>query len=451
MRARNGTGRRWFAARRSAVFAAVCSVLLAATALTGCTSTVVQGGPRFVTPPLIRYTSVLWPVPLELVGAEPGSRLRLEARMSTPRGLWNSSATYTVPASGTLDLAAARPQLSRFAEPDSAGLFWSLRGPQLGEEALAEQWMRETSPVTVTAFDGSRPIAARTFRLQGIGAGIRTSGVFTRDLLAATAAREGGTAPRIPQQTHEDVQVGTFYSARSIERPRTPAVVVFDDQAPGASGDFVGPLLTLFGASVFVVPVTRSADGVRLTSIVDADTVGAVLDWLDQRQDVDGRQVFVYGTGPSEQLALWTAARFSWRLAGVFASGGATALLCLPSSAVGPVFENGRPAGCRVDPSVIDAQAVPALSLVRGPLVLGCSERDETLRSSCAWLDAAMATRGTRAGDVVLRESTASHATMVPPGLPIAIPDGPSGQQTERARIAFWNAVLNALLRAGRS
>lgn len=441
-------------------------VVTAALALAGCTAApgVAVAGPRFVTPPLIRYTSVLWPVPLELVGAEPGSRLRLEATMSTPRGLWSSAATYTVPASGTLDLAAARPQLSRFSEPDSAGLFWSLRGPQLGDGALAQQWMRESSPVTVTAFDGSRPIAERTFHLQGLGAGIRSRTVYTRDLLAAVTARAAanGESPgdlpganydtkQLLPQTHEDVPVGTFYSARSIDRPRTPAVVVFDDPAPGASGEFVAPLLSLFGAAVFVVPVTRSPDGVRLTSIIDADTIEAVLDWLDERPGIDTGQVFAYGTSQSESLALWAAARFPDRVTGVFAAGGSTAPLCLPSSPVGPLFEHGRPAACRVDPFLVDPLAAPALDGLRGPVVIGCSVHDEVLRSACGWLDAAMTARGARAGDTVLRDAAATHATMVPPGLPIALPDGPRAQPTERARIAFWNAVLNVLLRASRA
>lgn len=443
MHARNGTLRRAFA---------VCAALaVAAVALTGCTSSSGAEGPQFVTPPLIRYTSVLWPVPLQLVGAEPGSRVRLEATMRTDRGQWRSSATYTIPASGTLDLATARPQLSRFAEPDSAGLFWSLRGPRLDQQALIQQWMLDTSPVTVTAFDGSRAIAARTFRLQGLGAGVHTSGVFTRDLLAATAQRTGGEAPLLPAQTHEDVRIGTFYNARSIERPRTPAVVVFDDPVSGASGDFVAPLLSLFGASVLVVPVTRSDDGVRLTSIIDAGTVGSVLDWLDERGDVDGRQVYVYGTSQSEQLALWTAAQFPGRIAGVFAAGGATALLCLPSTSVAPVFTGGVTADCQSDPFVVEQSAVPVLSAVRGPLVLGCSEHDASLPVACGWQSAVMTLRGTRAGDVFLRAAGATHATTVPPGLPIALPDGQNAQDTEQARIAFWNAVLNVLLRAVRA
>ena len=129
---------RWRERRRigRAAIAVACG-LIAALVLSAC----VAGrhgrlGPRFVTPPLIHYTSVLWPVPLQLVGVEPGRRIRLEASLDTRHGRWRSSATYTVPASGTVDLATAKPQLAAFTEPDSAGLFWSLRGPDIDPAVL---------------------------------------------------------------------------------------------------------------------------------------------------------------------------------------------------------------------------------------------------------------------------------------------------------------------------
>lgn len=445
---------RWRRGRLRAVVAsalAAAFVLAVPLALSGCSPAAEVVGPRFVTPPLIRYTSVLWPVPLQLVGVEPGARLRLVARMSNPRGSWQSEATYTVPPTGTLDLATARPQLSRFAQPDSVGLFWSLRGPRLEGQPLVRQWMEETSYVTVTAIDGSRPVASRTFGLAGLAAAADPRTVFTHDLAGAEALANGaaGSAPP-PPETHEDVPVGRFYSARSIERPETPAVVVFDDGSPGASGDFVAPLLTQFGASVFVVPVTAQADGVHVATAIDAGTVSAILDWLAQRGDVDDRSVFAYGTGPSEQLALWMATRFPGRVAGVFAAGGATTPLCRAGQAVASTYDAGAAMPCHEDVSEVVTRDVLPLATIRGPVVLGCSGLDPVLPTACAWLDAAAARRGTRAGDVYLRETAAGQAVTVPPGLPIAIPDGPSAQATESARIAFWNAVGTILIRAAR-
>jgi hypothetical protein len=84
-------------------------------------------------------------------------------------------------------------------------------------------------------------------------------------------------------------------------------------------------------------------------------------------------------------------------------------------------------------------------------VVLACSRLDRVLPSACAWLDAAAGVRGTRAGDLYLREPAAAHAVTVPPGLPIAIPGGASAQATEQARIAFWNAIGTILIRAAQS
>lgn len=404
-----------------------------------------DAGPRFVTPPLIRYSSVLWPVPLELVGAEPGIRIRITATLSSGRGVWRSGATYTVPASGALDLARARPQLAAFHDPDSAGLFWSLRGPVLDDAELAGQWMHETNPVTLTAADGDRIVAVRTFRLQGLAAAVRSHLVYTRDLARSS----------LPRQTHEDQPVGRYWETTWTDRPSTPAVLMFDDPSRGASADFVAPLLAQFGASVFVLPAT-SDDGVRVTSIVDADTIGAVLDWLAQHGTVDRGQVFAYGTGAAEPLALWAAARFPDRLHGLFAGAGSTELLCLPGTSASSVYEDGAGVLCEPRPGRGAPGAVIPVDTIDGPVVLACGEQDGVLPSACSGQRSAAATRDLREGDRMIVGAAAAHAVTVPPGLPIALPgiDEPSGadaQATQEARIAFWNAVGRALLRAALS
>lgn len=434
------------------------AVAVGLTALAGCAPTDSGDfGPRFVTPPLIRYSSVLWPVPLQLVGAEPGSRLRLSASVTTDRGTWSSSATYTVPASGTLDLATARPQLAPFRDPDSIGLYWSLRGPELTGRDLSRQWMRETLPVRLTASAGDRVVAERTFRLQGLAANLRSRTVYTRDLLAAEASAEGGdettgvpgsSPPIIPRQTHEDQPIGRYWGAATLERPVTPAVLMFDDASPGASGSFTAPVLAQLGASVFVLPVTAD-DGVLLSSVLDAGTVEAVLDWLGQRADVDPHQLFVYGTGASEQLALWAANRFGSRFEGVFAAGGTPALVCTPSGA-SPVVEDGTDWPCRVAPSPVTPASMFRLDHVPGAVVLACADRDEVLPQACEWQQALARGRVSSEGATSL-VAPAAHAITVPPGLPIAVPAGALAQPTEQARIAFWDAVGRVVLRAARS
>lgn len=440
--------------RLAALTTVVASAAALALAATGCTAaTDAAGGPRFVTPPLIHYTSVLWPVPLQLVGAEPGSRLRIAATLTTGHGSWRSSATYTVPAGGVLDLAAARPQLAPFAAPDSAGLFWALDGPELSGDALATQWMHDTLPVTLSAFDADRLVAARTFELQGLADGLAPRTLSTRDFAAAGA-------PSLPRETHEDQPVAQFWSASSVERPITPAVLMFDDPSPGASSAFAAPLLARFGASVLVLPVSSAPDGVRATSVVDSTTVADALAWLAAQQGVDARNVYAYGTGVAEPLALWAATRFPTRLHGVFAAGGAPQLLCLPSGSTAPAFEGGAGLPCRVAPGPVSASSVLPLDRVPGPVVLACGDRDAVLPSACSGQAALSAVRGVRAGDSIQRDERAGHAVTVPPGLPVALPlhhagepagSGADAQSTEQARIAFWNAVAQIVLRAARS
>jgi hypothetical protein len=447
---------RWRRTIRRAAIMAACGALAVALALSGCSTPArVVAGPHFVTPPLIHYTSVLWPVPLQLVGAEPGSRLRLTASMSSPQGRWSSEATYTVPPSGTLDLATARPQLAPFNEPDSVGLFWSLHGPELSTSDQIGLWMRSTTGVRLDAFDGARLVATRLFGLDGLGLFSRPTRVTGRDLQRAAAAADSdsplvGPAP-LPPGSPESGPAADFYSARSIERPRTPAVVVFDDTSPGASSDYVAPLLAQFGTSVLVLPSGGAASGAETVRAVNAATVSAAIDWLAERDDINPRSIFVFGTGPAEQFALWAATRFSDRIVGAFGAGGSTALLCLPGSDVSSVFEDGIGVPCASDAGRVDPVTVFPLGTVRGQIVLGCAEHDQQLLNACRWLAAAKQVRGTHAGDGFLRAAGASHPITVPPGLPIDLDDPATAEATERGRVAFWNAVAAILLRATRA
>lgn len=433
------------AALRTALVTAVVAGLALVAALSGCAEAAAPTGPRFVTPPLIRFSSVLWPVPLQLIGAQPGARLRITASLTSSRGTWTSGATYDVGGDGTIDFTHDRPQLAPFTQPDSAGLFWSLRGPSLGPEALVQQWMRDTSPVTLTASDGDRIVARRTFELQGLASTSHTAAVYTHDL-----APEGVGSQQLPHETHEDEQVGTFWSAASVERPTGPAVLMFDDPSPGASSAFTAPVLSQFGASVFVIPVS-SPDGVHVSTVIDSGTVAAVLDWLDHRTGIDARYVFAFGTGAAEQLAVWAAAMFPRQLHGLFAGGGASALLCLAGSSASPVFAGSVGLPCEREPG--PATAPPSIQGVAGPVVLACGRDDEVFPPACDDLRSLAHTRALRAGDQLLVRSGAAHAVTVPPGLPIALPSarGPSGadaESTQAARIAFWNAVGQQLLRA---
>jgi dienelactone hydrolase len=423
---------------------AAVALILGALALAGCSSGPqrTQVGPHFVTAPLVYLSTVLWPPPLSLVGLTPGSRIQLAAHVDAPGGRWESDATYTVPGTGIIDLNAVRPQLAPFGSPDSAGLIWSLQGPDLPPDADARLWTESTIGVHISALDDGRVVASTVLELAGLGSTMTPIDVLADEL--------GGTAAH-PSTAEDDSLAGVFYRPQGSFRPRGPAVILFDDDATGASQPYVAPLFALFGSGVFVVPVERAADQVHVTSTVTTSQLGAIIGWLERRPDVDSRHIFVYGTSQSEQLALWTAAHFAPRIYGVFGAGGATALLCRSPEGVSTIFDESGQVPCERNSDTVDDLGVVSLAGLAGPVVLGCTRSDEVLPNACDWQDSAMRQRGHHAGDADIRSDDAAHAITVPPGLPLELPPVPAAQATEQARVAFWNAVAQTILRTARS
>ena len=419
---------------------AAIAFLLGALALAGCSGYPPrsQAGPHFVQGPLVQLSTILLAPPLSLVGLTPGSRIQLEAHVDAPGGRWTSRATYTAPGTGIIDLNVVRPQLAPFGAPDSAGLLWSLHGPDLQPEALVHLWTQSIVGVHIAAVDDGHVIASTVLELYGPGLSSSPMSVLADEL--------GGT-PVNPSTTEDDSAAGLFYRPQFPYRPRAPAVIIFDDDVTGASQPYIAPFLALLGNGVFVVPVERAADEVHITSTYSVAQLRAIIGWLDHRPDIDARHIFVYGSSQSEQLALWTAARFSSLIYGVFGSGGATALLCRSPEGVSTVFDKSGEVPCERNISPVDDLSVVSLAKLPGPVVLSCTRSDEVLPNACDWQDSAMRERGSHPGDADLRSDAAAHAITVPPGIPLDLPPAPAAQATERARATFWSVLVSTILR----
>ncbi len=395
-------------------------------------------GPHFVQGPLVQLSTILLAPPLSLVGLIPGSRIRLEAHVDAPGGRWQSNATYTVPGTGIIDLNTVRPQFAPFGSPDSAGLLWSLQGPDLPAEADVHLWTKSIVGVHISAIEDGHAIASTVLELYGPGLSASSINVLSDEL--------GGTAAN-PSTAEDDSVVGLFYRPQFPYRPRAPAVIIFDDDATGASQPYVAPFLALLGNGVFVVPVERAADQIHITSTFTTALIGAIIGWLDHRPDIDPRHIFVYGSSQSEQLALWTAAHFGSQIYGVFGAGGTTALLCRSPEGVSTVFDTSVGVSCERNSSPVDDAGVVSLANVAGPVVLACTRADEVLPDACDWQDSAMRLRGSHPGDADIRIDGAAHAITVPPGIPLELPPVPAAQATERARADFWSVLVRTILR----
>src|SRR4051794_19965836 len=78
----------------------------------------------------ITPTDALMDVPLtiRLSGLQPGSQATLKARAQDDTGgHWASAVTYQADATGSVDLATARPVAGSYDVADPMGLIWSLR------------------------------------------------------------------------------------------------------------------------------------------------------------------------------------------------------------------------------------------------------------------------------------------------------------------------------------
>ncbi|HEY2557470.1 MAG TPA: hypothetical protein VGI08_10210, partial [Diaminobutyricibacter sp.] len=358
--------------------------------------------------------------------------------VDAPGGRWTSRATYTVPGTGIIDLNEVRPQFAPFGSPDSAGLLWSLHGPELPPETAVHLWTQSIVGVHIAAVDDGHVIASTVLELYGPGLSSAPMPVLADEL--------GGT-PWNPSTAEDDSVVGLFYRPQFPYRPHAPAVIIFDDDSTGASKQYVAPFLALLGNGVFVIPVERAADQVHITSTYSVAQIRAIIGWLDQRPDIDPRHIFVYGSSQSEQLALWTAAHFSSLIYGAFGAGGATALLCRSPEGVSTVLDTAGEVACERNVSPVNDLSVVSLAKLPGPVVLACTRSDEVLPNACDWQDSAVRARGSRPGDADIRSATAAHAITVPPGIPLDLPPAPAAQATERARAAFWSVLVRTILK----
>ena len=356
---------------------AAVGLILAALALAGCSGEPqrAQVGPHFVTAPLVYLSTVLWPPPLSLVGLTPGSRIQLEARVDAPGGRWESDATYTVPSTGIIDLNAVRPQLAPFGTPDSAGLIWSLQGPDLAPDAAARLWTESTVGVHIAAVDDGRVVASTVLELAGLGT-VMTPLVVLADEL-------GGT-PANPSTAEDDSPAGLFYDPRGPFHPQAPAVIVFDDDSTGASEPYVGPLLALFGIGVFVVPVERAADQVHVSSTYHHRADRRDHRLARGRSDVDPRS-----TSSSTVRRSRSSSHSGRPHTSAPASTARSGPVARPRSSA------GRPKACRrssmhrvrcranATANTVDDFERGSLAGIAGPVVLACTRSDEILPSAC--------------------------------------------------------------------
>lgn len=362
-----------------------------------------------------------WPLDIWVEGLVPGHQVTVEASAQSS-GHWSSRATYGIPADGIVDLATAIPELAPFSRPDAMGLFWSLAKSGPDGSASNSGWGDGTVTIDLTASVDGRVVASYAVHRMGLGSIVASHAVFDSGFL------------------------GDFFSPTGNAEGLQPAVLVLAGADNGMqSGVLAAAQIAGLGYPTLALSSFGSAGGVLQSGTLHAETLVAALDWLRGQPGVDKDRIFVFGASRSAPLALWAAVQYPDLVYGAIAPSGTTGVICTSPVPVPAITIGGAWVPCTTGTNVVRAADVLPLQQIRGPVVLACAGRDETLPNACDWMAAGLRVRGDQVDDTFLRASGSSHALYIPPYIPLYLPLSPAAQATEDARVAFWRAVQRAL------
>jgi dienelactone hydrolase len=407
-------------------FLAVIAALGLLSALVGCTTGgSSQAGAHFVVSK--DPSASWWPLDIWVEGLQPGHQVTVAASANSS-GRWTSRATYGVPADGVVDLGTAIPELAPFRQPDAMGLFWSLAKSGDGAAPANSNWGDGSVTIDLTASVDGRTVARYAVHRMGLGTIVASHAVF-----------DGGF-------------LGDFFSPTGDSVGLQPAVLVLDGTDNGMqSGVLAAAQIAGLGYPALALSSFGSAGGVLQSGTLHAETLVAALSWLREQPGVDDDRVFVFGAARAAPLALWGAVQYPALVYGAFAASGTTGVICTSPVPVPAITVGGAWVPCTTGTNVVRSADVLPLAQIRGPIVLACAGKDETLPNACDWMTAGERARGNQVGDTFLRASGSTHALYIPPYTPLYLPQSPDAQATENARVAFWRAVDRTLRGASRT
>lgn len=229
------------------------------------------------------------PVVIRVTGLPAGQRVTLRAMQEGPT-TWRAEALFETRADGTLDLSLQAPISGSYSGIDGMGLFWSMtavppdpaRGPRDGEKPKP----RSISDPRPTRFEAE------------VEGKIVASTVLTRWL-----ARPGVKISDVREQG----LVGKLFEPAASGKH--PAMLVLSGSEGGipeteaallASRGFTSLALAYFG----VAPLPQQLINIPL------DYLKQGIDWLKQRDSVDGARLGVIGGSKGGELALLLGATF---------------------------------------------------------------------------------------------------------------------------------------------
>lgn len=404
-------------------------------ALAGCT--VAPGGPlprRGLSIQVNPAQSLLdAPVHLHVLGAAPGSAVRLRAEVADAAGRrWTAEATFTADRGGEVDLDASAPVAGDYRTTAGMGLLWSLRPPPGAPTGTYFVAPADGQTVALTATSGAAT-ATRTLRRL-----LRAPGV-------------AGT----PLTLDRDGLVGVYDAPDAA--PAGPGVLLFGGSAGGlASADVLAMLLASHGYHALALAYFGLPGLPASLSAVPLEYFQRALRWLATRPGVLADGLVVAGWSRGSEAALLLGVHDPGTVHSVVALAPNDTALCSYPGCAGPAWTlRGRPLPFtrqfNTPYPVDDPAAVIPVERIGGPLFLACGGQDQVWQS-CAFMRAIAARRAAHhhdARDVVLGFPLAGHGVAFPiPYLPTAdaaIVQGTTPEANEAAREQIWPQLLRFL------
>jgi dienelactone hydrolase len=227
----------------------------------------------------VQYPIVDDPVPLQVSGCSPGSRVSVEALVEIDGAVFRAEGVYRVSDAGGLDTATASSEAGTYQGIDPYGLWWS--GEQIGAATTAPPGPAPV-PCRIHVSNGAASTVVR-FDRSWLPAGATVTPVSERGVWGVYARPAG---------------VGPF-----------PGAVAF-----GGSGGGLGPaamwapLLAAHGIATLAVGYFAGPGLPPTLSNIPIETVQDAARWLLDRDEIRGERVGLITASRGSELALWAAA-----------------------------------------------------------------------------------------------------------------------------------------------
>jgi hypothetical protein len=287
---------------------AFCMVVIAASALFGCSSP--RHGGVSVTPESSLFDQ---PVHIVVSGLDPDRTVTVGLRSADTLGqVWTSQAVFRSNGSGKVDLASAPAMSGSYRGVDPMGLIDTLQ-PASGQ-APAYYWnVRTAQRFQVTVTEDGSAVAVGEFSRKGAVPGVTA----TDESIAATGF------------------FGQFWKPPTGSPPR-PTVLEFGGSEGGLDGQLLGSALASAGYPTLDIAYFGEPGLPSQLKDISLEYFARALRWLTRQPGVLANAIYVSGASRGSEAALLLGAYYPALVHGVIASSPSDVSLCSYPGCTGP-------------------------------------------------------------------------------------------------------------------